>query len=242
MRLALLCSLVLVPAGARAMHIMEGFLPLPWAAAWWLALIPALAWGGYRLRRVTADRPALKIMLAMAGAFTFVLSALKLPSVTGSSSHATGMGLGVVLFGPAPMIVLGTVVLLFQALLLAHGGVTTLGANAWSMAVAGGLAAYGLFHAGLKLRLTLPAAAGLAAAVADLTTYLVAAAQLALAHPSPAGGVPAAFAAFAGVFALTQVPLAVVEGLLTAAVMGVLRKYAAAELRELSVLREDHHA
>ena len=66
-----------------------------------------------------------------------MLSALKIPSVTGSCSHPTGTGLGAVLFGPGVMTVLGTIVLLFQALLLAHGGLTTLGANVFSMAIVG---------------------------------------------------------------------------------------------------------
>lgn len=50
----------------------------------------------------------------------FVLSSLKLPSVTGSCSHPTGNGLGAVLFGPAVASVLATIVLVFQALLIAH--------------------------------------------------------------------------------------------------------------------------
>ena len=62
------------------------------------------------------------MLLAFAGAFIFVLSALKLPSVTGSCSHPTGTGLGAILFGPLPMAVMGCIALLFQALLLAHGG------------------------------------------------------------------------------------------------------------------------
>ena len=73
----------------------------------------------------------------MCGAFAFVLSALKIPSITGSCSHPTGVGLGAILFGPMTMAVLGLIVLLFQALLLAHGGLTTLGANTFSMAIAG---------------------------------------------------------------------------------------------------------
>ena len=70
-------------------------------------------------------------------AYVFVLSALKIPSVTGSCSHPTGTGLSASLFGPSVTAVLGTIVLLFQALLLAHGGLTTLGANVFSMAIAG---------------------------------------------------------------------------------------------------------
>ena len=50
--------------------------------------------------------------LGVAAAVTFVLSALKLPSVTGSCSHPTGTGLGALLFGPAAMAPIGLVVLL----------------------------------------------------------------------------------------------------------------------------------
>ena len=69
------------------------------------------------------------MLLALCGAFAFVLSALKIPSATGSCSHPTGVGLGAILFGPAATAVLGLIVLLFQALLLAHGG---LAARRWA--------------------------------------------------------------------------------------------------------------
>ena len=81
----------------------------------------------------------------MSGAFIFVISSLKIPSVTGSCSHMTGTGLGAILFGPASVSVLGVIVLLFQALLLAHGGLTTLGANTFSMAIAGPVVAFWIF-------------------------------------------------------------------------------------------------
>jgi cobalt/nickel transport system permease protein len=117
----------------HAMHIMEGFLPVQWAVFWWVVSLPFLMVGLRSLTQITKQNPQLKPLLALAGAFTFVLSALKIPSVTGSCSHPTGTGLGAILFGPAVMSVLGGLVLLFQALLLAHGGLTTLGANLFSM-------------------------------------------------------------------------------------------------------------
>ncbi len=132
-----------VPKPAYAMHIMEGFLPVGWAAFWWAVSLPFIVLGFISLTRITKEKPQLKLLLGLAGAFAFVLSALKIPSVTGSCSHPTGTGLGAVLFGPLAMSVLGTLVLLFQALLLAHGGLTTLGANAFSMAIAGHLRLFG---------------------------------------------------------------------------------------------------
>ncbi|MFP3422063.1 energy-coupling factor ABC transporter permease, partial [Bacillus sp. SIMBA_161] len=105
----------------QAMHIMEGFLPVGWAVFWWVVALPFFVVGLRSLTRVTRENPELKLLLALAGAFSFVLSALKIPSVTGSCSHPTGTGLGAVLFGPGVMTVLGSLVLVFQAVLLAHG-------------------------------------------------------------------------------------------------------------------------
>ncbi len=125
------------------MHIAEGFLPPLHAAAWTVISLPFVIVSAYRVNRLMRDQPQTKLLLAASGAFAFVLSALKLPSVTGSCSHATGTGLGAILFGPSVMALLGTIVLVFQALLLAHGGLTTLGANVFSMAIVGPWVAYG---------------------------------------------------------------------------------------------------
>ena len=48
---------------------------------------------------------------------------------------------------------------------------------------------------------------------------------MALAYPSPEGGVLASFIKFGMVFAVTQIPLAIIEGLLTNVVMNILDKY-----------------
>ena len=216
------------------MHIMEGFLPPVHAAAWGLASLPFLVYGAHAVARVTREHPRAKLLLASAGAFAFVLSALKLPSVTGSCSHPTGTGLGAILFGPAVMAVLGAIVLLFQALLLAHGGLTTLGANIFSMAIAGPWVAWAVFRLVRGAGAALGLAVFLGAALGDLATYLVTAVQLALAFPDPVGGFVGALAKFGGVFALTQVPLAVVEGLLTAVVVNLLIQFSRDELDELA--------
>ncbi|VTM58915.1 substrate-specific component CbiM of cobalt ECF transporter [Klebsiella pneumoniae] len=148
--LAAAVLLIIVPQEAFAMHIMEGFLPPMWALAWWLLFLPCLWYGLVRLRRIVQEESNQKVLLALCGAFIFVLSALKIPSVTGSCSHPTGVGLAVILFGPGVVAVLGAIVLLFQALLLAHGGLTTLGANGMSMAVIGPMVGYLVWEAGLS--------------------------------------------------------------------------------------------
>ena len=137
--LALVLALAFgVPQSAGAMHIAEGYLPAGTCIAWGAVCLPFVAWGLIKIRRLAQGQKSVLVILAMAGAFAFVLSALKIPSVSASSSHPTGTGLGAILFGPAPMAVLGLIVLLFQALLLAHGGLTTLGANTLSRRRPGG--------------------------------------------------------------------------------------------------------
>lgn len=220
---------------AQAMHIAEGFLPVQWAVLWWIVALPFFLFGLRSLSRITKEHPELKLLLALAGAFAFVLSALKIPSVTGSCSHPTGTGLGTILFGPSVMTVLGALVLLFQAVLVAHGGLTTLGANMFSMAVVGPFVAYGIYHF-LKIK-NQKLAIFLAAALANLLTYIVTSLQLALAFPAASGGVMAAFIKFAGIFAITQMPLAIIEGLLTVLVWNWLQEYNQTELQTLKLIR-----
>lgn len=226
--IAVLVAFFMVSGGgeAWAMHIMEGFLPPLWSLFWWAASLPFFLYGFQSLRKIVAADQRMKLLLAMAGAFAFVISSLKIPSVTGSSSHPTGVGLGAIMFGPPVMSVLGMIVLLFQALLLAHGGLTTLGANAFSMAVAGPFVSYALFRLFTALRAPRWLSVFMGAAMGDLVTYIVTSFQLALAFPSPIGGIGASVTKFLGIFALTQVPLAVSEGILTVMVYNAIMTYA----------------
>ncbi len=221
---------------SNAMHIMEGYLPMKHCVIWGAVCIPFLITGLYSIKHTVSQHRKTLLLLVMMGAYVFVLSALKIPSVTGSSSHPTGTGLGAILFGPAAMCVLGLIVLIFQALLLAHGGLTTLGANTFSMAVSGPFLAFGVFWICRRLHAPKSLSVFLAACLGDLFTYCITAFQLAIAHPSPVGGFSASLVEFMGIFAITQIPLAVIEGLIAVAVMKALESYAKPELAELGYL------
>ena len=67
-----------------------------------------------------------------------------------------------------------------------------------------------------------------AAALGDLFTYVVTSFQL--------GVIDGGMARYLMVFAVTQIPLAIVEGLLTVVVFNVLEKYSKTELETLCVL------
>lgn len=206
--------LVAAPSAASAMHVMEGYLPKGWALFWFALFIPFFVLGLRKLNTIMSKGKDIKLLLGLVAAFTFCLSALKIPSVVGSCSHPTGVGLGTVLFGPLPMVVVGAVVLLLQALLLAHGGITTLGANGFSMAVAGPFATYGIYKLLTKMNVNKKWALFFGAFLGDLVTYAVTSTQLGLAFPGTEG-VAVAITKYLGIFMLTQLPIAIGEGILT---------------------------
>lgn len=210
---------------ASAMHISEGFLPPEWCVVWYLASLPFIIYGLKVLKKSIAAEPKSKLLLGICGAFVFVLSAIKLPSVTGSCSHLVGTSLGAMLMGPGAMAVVGVVVLLFQALLLAHGGLTTLGANVFSMAIAGPFLAYGIFYLGKKAGWNKSVTIFIASFLGSLFTFLVTSYQLAISFPEAHGGWWASFVKFGTLFAVTQLPLSVIEGLMTLFVYRFVQKH-----------------
>ncbi len=224
------------------MHIAEGFLPHPWWEIWFALSIPVIIYGIWKLKKAIREDPSLKPTLALAGAFAFVLSALKIPSVTGSCSHPTGTGLGAILFGPAITAVLGLIVLLFQALLLAHGGITTLGANTFSMGIVCPVIAWFVYIACIKSKMNFYASVFLASFLGDIATYVTTSIQLALAFPAAIGGVIASFKVFFAIFAITQLPIALIEGIITAGMFRYLKELRPDILIKLRVIEAPHAA
>lgn len=220
--LAFASVLALEPAGA--MHIMEGFLPMKWCLIWYLLSLPFVLYSYRFVARLVKESPKMKSTFALSAAYTFILSALKMPSVAGSSSHLTGTTLGTLALGPLSMPLVGVIVLLFQALLLAHGGISTLGANTFSLAIAGPFVAYGVYRLLRSLRLPSSLVIFLATFCGSMATYIVTSFQLAIVYPDATTGVVGAAWKFLGIFAVTQVPLSLIEGLLTVFVINLLQK------------------
>ncbi len=222
------------------MHIMEGFLPLYWCVVWWMIALPCLIFGIWQLKKVmAADREALAL-LGVTGAFIFILSSLKLPSVTGSCSHPTGTGLSAICFGPWITSVIAMIVLLFQSLFLAHGGLSVLGANIVSMGIVGPLVGYGVYRVLRGTQVNIYLIVFLAAALADLFTYVMTSFELALAYPAQVGGIGSSFVLFMGIFAVTQIPLAIVEGVILALVFKYIVQLKPDILIRLNIFPEEH--
>ncbi len=222
---------------ASAMHIMEGYMPLGWCLFWYVVSLPFLYVSYRHIRGLIQHEPRQRITFALNTAFVFILSALKLPSVTGSSSHLTGTTLGTLTSGAMSMPLVGLVVLIFQALILAHGGISTLGANVFSLAIVGPLSAIGIYRLMQSMRAPQWLAVGLAAFVGSMATYITTSIQLAVVYPDSVGGVWASFAKFMSIFAITQIPLSLVEAVLTVVVVRLIGQ-ATSRRHALGVARE----
>jgi len=107
-----------------------------------------------------------------------------------------------------------------QALLLAHGGFTTMGANVFSMGVAGPFVAYMAFKAMTKARVRTSVKVFITVFLAGMVTYITTAVQLALAY----GPFEDSLISFLAVFAITQIPLGIVEGILFAIFIDYLER------------------
>lgn len=209
-------TIAMLPASAQAMHISEGILPASWAGIWFVLAVPMVMWGLWTIKRRSQAQPKYKALVALVGSAIFVISCMPIPIPwTGTCSHPCGTGLGAILIGPGPTIVVASISLLLQALFLAHGGLTTLGANITSMGIAGALAGYGIFH-GLRIcRVPVLLAAFAAGVLSDWATYTVTSGELAWALHGNEGFWPL-MTSIAIAFAPTQIPLGILEGFLTA--------------------------
>jgi cobalamin biosynthesis protein CbiM len=138
----------------------------------------------------------------LTAAFVFAAQMLNFPVAGGTSGHLLGGALAAILVGPYTGVLCVSVVLAIQALLFADGGLTALGVNITTMALATVLVGYGLFRLLLRvLPETRASAAGASFAAAVVS-------------------VPASALVFTGAYALggtTDVPL----GTVVAAMIGV---------------------
>ncbi len=157
--------------------------------------------------------------------------------VAGSTAHPAGTGLSAVFLGPFASVVVAFVSLLLQALFLAHGGLTTLGGNTFSMGVMGSFAAFAAFRLGRGGGLSLFWSGFLAGVTADLVTYLGTSFEMALAlhgtQPllSVLGQIYLAFMP-------TQIPLSILEGVVTGGIIVYVQKHRPDILRRFGIFKE----
>lgn len=208
--------LLFAPRYAFGMHIAEGILPGGWAALWYVVAAPFVLWGLHQIKKRSREDPKYKAFVALVGAAVFIISCMPIPVPTaGTCSHPTGVGLAAILIGPGPAIVVSAIALSLQALFLAHGGLTTLGANVVSMGVTGALLGYAAWRLCRGAGLPAFAAAFAAGLIADWATYATTSVELATALHGD-GPMLTMLAMIVVAFVPTQLPLGIFEGFLSA--------------------------
>src|SRR5271165_3171957 len=127
------------------MHIPDGYLSPSTCAV----LYTGAGVGWYAsLRRVKRNLNARMVpMISVFAAFSFVVMLFNLPLPGGTTGHALGVTIAAIVLGPAGAILATSLAVVIQALFFGDGGITTLGANCFNMAVVAPLVAYATYRA-----------------------------------------------------------------------------------------------
>ncbi len=126
------------------MHIPDGYLSPSTCAVLYAGA--GLGWYGalQRIRRTLTAR--MVPLISVFAAFSFVLMMFNLPLPGGTTGHALGVTIATIVLGPAGAIMSLSIAIAIQALFFGDGGITTLGANCFNMAIIGSLVAYATYR------------------------------------------------------------------------------------------------
>lgn len=200
------------------MHLADGTIPALQAAAYSAAAAGAVGAGISKYIKRWAGSLEMRIMTGVFAAFIFVSTVFEIPMPFGSTEHITGTPLVAIFAGPFVTVLASAAALLIE-LAFREGGLTTLGANILSLGFVGGLSGWGIFRllrrtgAGLFL-------SGFAAGFAgDLLVYTATALQLAAGGLQGAPDGKNAFVWYLLMFVPGQVPLAIIEGIVTGLIL-----------------------
>jgi len=125
------------------MHIPDGYLSPTTSIVMYAASAPFLAAASKQVQK-KLNRKSIP-MLGVFGAFSFLIMMLNVPLPGGTTGHAVGSVLAAIVLGPWLSILSTTVALIIQALFFGDGGILTLGANIFNMAIVMSLVGYGIF-------------------------------------------------------------------------------------------------
>lgn len=205
----------------EGMHISDGILEIKWIFFWYIISAFFIALGVRIINKRIKEDPVYLPRVSLLGAVVFVISVWHIPvPITGSSSHPVGTPMASIIIGPFAAVVVSAISLFFHSF-IAHGGLTTIGANTFSMGIIGAFGGYFIFR---MFRIIFPLwfSAGMAGLFGSILTYLATALQLALSlNPD---NVFYFWKLYSIGFIPTQLPIAIGEFALTAYVMKYISK------------------
>lgn len=236
------CMLFFTASDAHAMHISEGILPWNWALLWFAIAVPFVGWGLYKLKKISATDLSFKPLVGLMAAVVFIISCMPIPVPTaGTCSHPCGTGISGILVGPAISILITAAALLIQALFLAHGGLTTWGADIVSMGIVGSFAGFFTFKALRYMKINMAVSGFMAGLLADWATYMATSVELASGIKGDALFIPL-FWKILVAFIPTQLPLGILEGVMTAGMVTLFYKKRPDLLIKLRVIKAEEAA
>ncbi len=237
--LTMLFGYLLFANNAYAMHISEGILPFNWAALWFAVAIPFVAYGLWKLKILSRTDLSFKPLVGLMAAIVFIISCMPVPVPTaGTCSHPGGTAIPAILVGPAISILVTAVALLIQALFLAHGGLSTWGADIVSMGIMGAFTGFAVFKLLRKFNASLMISAFFAGLLSDWAIYITTSVELAAGIRGDAPFMPL-FTKILIAFVPTQLPLGIVEGVMTAGMVKLLFKRRADLLVKFGVIKAE---
>ncbi len=126
------------------MHIPDGYLSPSTCAVLYAAAIAGWYSSLKRLKRMLLSRVI--PLISVFAAFSFVVMMFNLPLPGGTTGHALGVTISVIVLGPSGAILAISIALAIQALFFGDGGISTLGANCFNMAMVASLVAYASYR------------------------------------------------------------------------------------------------
>jgi cobalt/nickel transport system permease protein len=205
------------------MHIAEGILPLRQSAVWALVSAPFVFMSAKEIRVLmrTAE-PTVRAFLGMGFSFTFAATVFPVPvPIVGVSSHMCFTPLLSLILGPTAVVFPTAVILLIQAIFFAHGGLTSLGANVFTLGIIAPYGAWGLARSFRFLHISPIVTVGIVGFLANATVYLADSCILGFAFQGEKSFLYW-FKWIALGFAPGQLPLAILEGVLSAYLLRAL--------------------
>jgi cobalt/nickel transport system permease protein len=126
------------------MHIPDGYLSPSTCTALYALAISSWYAALKRIKRAFSTRAI--PLISVFAAFSFVVMMFNVPLPGGTTGHALGVAVAAIVLGPWGSVLAISIALTIQSLVFGDGGITTLGANCFNMAVVGSFVAYAVYR------------------------------------------------------------------------------------------------
>lgn len=131
--------------GTTSMHIPDGYLSPVTSLIMFLLVLPFWMIGVRKIRETMSARSV--PLIALLAAFSFVIMMFNIPLPGGTTGHAVGAALAAIVLGPETAVIAISIALIIQAFFFGDGGILAIGANCFNMAVVIPYVSYSVYQA-----------------------------------------------------------------------------------------------